>query len=516
MNIFFIFSLLFFAALGSCANDSTPLEECFREADYEEFLEVARNGLKKTSHPRHVIVVGAGMAGLSAAYTLAGAGHKVTVLEASERVGGRVNTYRNEREGWYTNLGPMRLPGQHRIVREYVKKLGLSLSPFIQEDNSTWYFVKNIRKRVWEVTKDPSLLKYPVKPSEEGKTAGQLYDESLRKITEELQRTNCSYILNKYDTYSTKEYLIKEGNLSRGAVDMIGDLLNEDSAYYISFIESLRSHVIFSREKRFDEIVGGFDQLPNTIYQSIAEMVHLNARVTKIEQNAENVTVVYQTPAKTLAYVTADYVIVCSTSRATRRIYFEPPLSPKKAHALRSTHYRSATKIILTCTRRFWEDEGISGGKSTTDLPSRFIYYINHNFTSGIGIIMAYVIADDSHFFQALEHKDIANIVLNDLSAIHQLPRKVIQSLCYPSVVKKWSLDKYSMGSITSFTPYQSQDYSEPLAKPEGRIHFAGEHTAKLHGWLDTTIKSGLRAARDVNLASEKPSGIQQRNDNTP
>ncbi|XP_026581995.1 L-amino-acid oxidase-like, partial [Pseudonaja textilis] len=144
-----------------------------------------------------------------------------------------------------------------------------------------------------------------------------------------------------------QEYLIKEGNLSRGAVDMIGDLLNEDSSYYLSFIESLKSDDLFSYEKRYDEIVGGFDQLPISMYQAIAEMVHLNAQVIKIQHNAEKVRVAYQTPAKTLSYVTADYVIVCSSSRAARRIYFEPPLPPKKAHALRSIHYKSGTKIFL-------------------------------------------------------------------------------------------------------------------------------------------------------------------------
>ncbi|XP_060540180.1 L-amino-acid oxidase-like isoform X1 [Pantherophis guttatus] len=508
-----IFSMLFLAALGSCADDRSPLEECFEGADYEEFLEIARNGLKQTSNPKHVVVVGAGMAGLSAAYVLAGAGHKVTVLEASERVGGRVTTYRNDIEGWYVNLGPMRLPGRHRIIREYIRKFGLRLNEFFQENENAWYFIKNIRKRVWEVKKDPSVLKYPVKPSEEGKPASQLYRESFKKVIEELKRTNCSYIINKYDTYSTKEYLIKEGNLSRGAVDMIGDLLNQDSGYYVSFIESLKSD-IFSKEKRYDEIVGGFDQLPISMYKAIVGSVHLNARVIKIQQNAEKVRVEYQTPVKTLSNVTADYVIVCSTARATRRINFEPPLPPKKAHALRSIHYKSGTKIFLTCTKKFWEADGIHGGKSTTDLPSRFIYYPNHNFTSGVGVLVAYVLADDADFFQALDIKSAADIVINDLSFIHQLPKKEIQALCYPSVIKKWSLDKYAMGSITAFTPYQFQEFSEPLAQPVGRIYFAGEHITKIHGWLDSTIKSGLTAARDVNRASEKPSKIRLISDN--
>nr|1F8R_A Chain A, L-amino Acid Oxidase [Calloselasma rhodostoma]1F8R_B Chain B, L-amino Acid Oxidase [Calloselasma rhodostoma]1F8R_C Chain C, L-amino Acid Oxidase [Calloselasma rhodostoma]1F8R_D Chain D, L-amino Acid Oxidase [Calloselasma rhodostoma]1F8S_A Chain A, L-AMINO ACID OXIDASE [Calloselasma rhodostoma]1F8S_B Chain B, L-AMINO ACID OXIDASE [Calloselasma rhodostoma]1F8S_C Chain C, L-AMINO ACID OXIDASE [Calloselasma rhodostoma]1F8S_D Chain D, L-AMINO ACID OXIDASE [Calloselasma rhodostoma]1F8 len=496
------------------ADDRNPLAECFQENDYEEFLEIARNGLKATSNPKHVVIVGAGMAGLSAAYVLAGAGHQVTVLEASERPGGRVRTYRNEEAGWYANLGPMRLPEKHRIVREYIRKFDLRLNEFSQENDNAWYFIKNIRKKVGEVKKDPGLLKYPVKPSEAGKSAGQLYEESLGKVVEELKRTNCSYILNKYDTYSTKEYLIKEGDLSPGAVDMIGDLLNEDSGYYVSFIESLKHDDIFAYEKRFDEIVDGMDKLPTAMYRDIQDKVHFNAQVIKIQQNDQKVTVVYETLSKETPSVTADYVIVCTTSRAVRLIKFNPPLLPKKAHALRSVHYRSGTKIFLTCTTKFWEDDGIHGGKSTTDLPSRFIYYPNHNFTNGVGVIIAYGIGDDANFFQALDFKDCADIVFNDLSLIHQLPKKDIQSFCYPSVIQKWSLDKYAMGGITTFTPYQFQHFSDPLTASQGRIYFAGEYTAQAHGWIDSTIKSGLRAARDVNLASENPSGIHLSNDN--
>ncbi|XP_048343229.1 L-amino-acid oxidase [Sphaerodactylus townsendi] len=408
-------------------------------------------------------------------------------------------TYRNYKEGWYANLGPMRLNKENRIVREYIKQLGLQMSEFGSSNSNNLYYVNNIRKRASEVNKKPSILGYHLKPEEEGKSARQLYSFAIKKVIEEVQRTNCSYLFQKYDSYSTRQYLIEVANLSHGAVQMIGVLLNHDNGYYQSFVESLKGEV-FAHSKGSDELVGGIDLLPRALYKTISNRVVLNARVVSITQKKGAVTAVYKTPRQSSS-VTADYAILTPTTKATRRIYFDPPLSANKSNALRAAYYRSATKVFLGCSKKFWEAEGIYGGQSVTDRPSRFINYMSRNFSRGFGVLLAsYVTSEDSTFFLSLSHEEILNIVFDDLSVVHQLPKEKLRRICNSSVIKRWDLDQYAMGGYVRFIPYQFTEFAKPLRETEGRLYFAGEHTTVLHGWIDSAMATGLRAARAINL----------------
>jgi len=88
-------------------------------------------------------------------------------------------------------------------------------------------------------------------------------------------------------------------------------------------------------------------------------------------------------------------------------------------------------------------------------------------------------------------------LALRDLEQIHG---KKVWSLCTGVVVKKWSADPHSLGAFALFAPYQhSEYYSEELFKSEGRVHFAGEHTAFPHAWIETAMKSAIRAAMNIN-----------------
>lgn len=210
-------------------------------------------------------------------------------------------------------------------------------------------------------------------------------------------------------------------------------------------------------------------------------------------------------PHSVLHTLTMDFVIVSTSAKATRLIIFKPPLSLDKVDVLRWVHYTSATKVVLACNEPFWEQDGIWGGVSITDRPSRYIYYPSHSLPSSKGIPLAScTLDDDSLFFISMRQDQVVDIVLEDLSILHWVPKEAPQCMCPCSVIKYCSLDPLVLGAFSKFTPYQFENYLQHFFQPEGLIHFAGEHTCLPHAWIDTAIKSSLWAARNIPAAVDE------------
>ncbi|KAM9812651.1 L-amino-acid oxidase [Syngnathus typhle] len=477
-----------------------PLYECLQDTDYSELLDIVDKGLPATKTPQHIAIIGGGIAGLTAAKFLEDAGHKVTVIEASHRVGGRIETFRNTREGWYAELGAMRIPSFQKILLSFASKLQIPLNHFIQDDRNTYFLLNGKLHKNFAVANNNDALNYTLTEGERGKSAGQLFSETLWKVRDDLQTNGCSATLAKYDSYTVKEYLVKEGNLSRGALRMIGDILNENSLFYTSMKEMLYMQSDINDNTEYYEVTDGFDHLTTALYRMLNATTILSSKVKLINQSGgRSVTVSYQDLRNpgSLTNLTVDQALVTATAKATLFLDFQPALSSDKMEALRSVHYMSATKVILSFRERFWEKEGIRGGKSITDRPSRFIYYPSHGFpgTDAGALLASYTCSDDSTLFQGVSEDELKAVILDDLVKIHGAD---IRSLFTGGLVKKWDLDPYSLGAFALFTPYQGR-YARELFQSEGRVHFAGEHTALPHGWIETSMKSALRAAKNIN-----------------
>uniref|UniRef100_A0A8C9VKL7 Amine oxidase n=1 Tax=Scleropages formosus TaxID=113540 RepID=A0A8C9VKL7_SCLFO len=479
--------------------EDDPLFKCLQDEDYDILLHIINNGLAPAKTPRHVVVVGAGIAGLTAAKFLQDAGHKVTIIEASNRIGGRVETYQNPEEGWYAELGAMRIPSFHKILLKFLQNMHVKTNSFIQYNPNTYYFVNGKLLRTYAVHDNPDLLGYPLAPSEEGKSASDLFSLALQPVND-LKKSgyNCKTVMRKYDSFSVKEYLVKEANLSRGALRMIGDILNENGFFYTALTETLYIQADINDNTTYFEITGGFDKLLKTFYRVLNCTILFEATVKAINQTKRGVTVYFEKKANkyTLDYVAADYVLVATTAKAALFMDFQPPLSASKMEALRSVHYSGSTKVVLSFKERFWENGGY-GGKTITDLPARFIYYPSHNFTGQGGAILAsYTYSDEAALFDGTDEEELKAIMLDNLAKIHG---EEIRDVYTGGVVKKWGRDPFSHGAFAIFTPYQKIDYLKELCKNEKRIYFAGEHAGAPHGWIETAMKSALRAVQKIN-----------------
>jgi monoamine oxidase len=471
------------------------------EYSLQDHLDVVKSGIKtrfKGQKPKKVVIVGAGIAGLVAGYELKRAGHTPVILEAQQRVGGRIFTLRDPfMEGLYAEVGAMRIPRAHKLTLAYIEKFGLCTDDFTMDNPNAYFYIGGRKMRIAEAEADLSLLGFETGEKELGQTAGRLWLNAIKPLLDLLEKDGDAAweeIIAKYDGYCTREFLEACG-WSEGAIEMFGLLANQEAVMNSSFLELFREDA-GGYYTNMLEIQGGTDRLPYAFLPDLKDNIRFGAKMIAIDQSEEDVTIHYRTAAGRLEEK-GDYAIITAPFPVLRHVEVLKPFSRAKQRAIRQLHYDASAKILFQCRRRFWEeDDGIFGGGTITDLPIRNLYYPDHGRETGRGVILAsYTWSEDAQRWGSLSPKDRIEQALENVAQIH--PQILHEFEVGASWM--WHDDEFAGGAFALFDPGQQTLLHKEIITPEGRIYFAGEHASLCHAWIQGAIESGLQTAISIH-----------------
>jgi monoamine oxidase len=467
-----------------------------------ETLATPEEGLEPRAQPgKRVIVLGGGIAGLVAAFELKRQGHDPLVLEAQNRVGGRIKTLRDFAPGLYAEAGAMRIPRVHDLTLAYCGLFDLPLRPFVMGNPNALVFLNGARMTVAEADANPDRLPFDLADHEKGKTWTELWNEATSEFRERYEAGgvgSLDALLREYDKYSIRGFLESRG-FSEGAIELYGVMSFRESNMTAAVVEQLRE-IVGRAFEDMQEIEGGMDLLPRAFYEHLRENVRFGAEVRAIEQSPDEVTVHFQTAASRYT-VKGDYAVCALPFSVLRDIeVMGEAFSREKQKAIRELNYNASSKILFQVRERFWErEDGIVGGTTVTDLPVRRIVYPSFSDRGDErGTLLAsYTWGQDALRWGAMDPETQIEQALEDVAQIHPSVTDAFEV----GAVHSWYSDRYARGAFALFEPEQETRLQTAIVQPEGRIHFAGEHTSLYHAWIQGALESGIRAAREIHEA---------------
>ena len=432
---------------------------------------------------KSVIVAGAGLAGLSAARALEGRGAAVTVVEARNRVGGRVWTLRDQfAAGQFAEAGADLIEDEQEHVFTIARELGLKPRRILRE--SFGFYGPDARGRR-KIHSGPGGLA----------AIGKLLAPAVHDFKLADERWD-SAIGMRYGRISVAQWLDMAKapkSVKAGLRGLRGFFLADpEDLSMLPVLEQFAESGPPGRGHIF-RIPGGNDQLATRIVKRLKGAVLLSTIVRRVVRHDDRVTVTIQALGEPHTEISADFCVCALPASTARGVLFEPPLPEPQQDAISHLRYGCATRLLLQFDRRFWNKRGRPKAFGT-DLPTGAVWDGNEQQRGRPGILSFLAGGNASKELQDILHAEGAAGVVARIDWLGK-PSTLLRSQTVA-----WDHDPWARGGYAYFDPGFDPLWRAWLARPAGRIVFAGEHTSvKSQGYMNGAIESGLRAAAEIS-----------------
>lgn len=410
------------------------------------------------------IVVGAGLAGLSAAFELVRNGCDVRVFEARDRVGGRVHTAQLG-AGQYGELGAEFVDDNHTALMAYAAEFDLKLDPACQFPDDLYWVI------------DGMLCNRKSFTAEQVTALENLYAEleTLREQQQDPLQTLDEWLeARQIAPFASRIARVQARSLFATDPDLIGP-------GFFAYPSAGGGGVTM-------RIRGGNSRLADAVAKRLGERVHTGTPVRRIQQIGDTVSVSVET-AKGLVEVVADSVIVAVPWSVLRNTPLQAPLTDPQREAIASLPYGGALKTLLQYPYRFWSRSNF--GIVLLDGEYQAIW--EPTFAQpGTEKILSCTSGGTPSMLLAQQAVDKAS------QAVYSTNPDSPEAIA--SVFHDWGADEWARGAYCYFGPGDLNRFNPHLTLPAGQVFFAGEHTASVEyrGYMEGAIRSGHRAAQQI------------------
>jgi monoamine oxidase len=388
---------------------------------------------------KHVVVVGAGLAGLTCARRLRQLGFRVTVLEARDRVGGRVLTFREFDGGRYAEAGAEFVSASHSQVRALLRTIGLvdvrAPEPDIYRHSRRWRHGAFAAADAARFSRQLASL----------------------KPAAVLDRRSAAWLMRDIDLSDRARFL---------ATHQLRDEYGVEPEYLSLLFLVQQSR---ARRPRAFRIRGGADRLPLALARGLD--VALEEPASHVESRASGVSV---------DGIDADFCVVTVPVPVLASMEFEPALPPVLEAAIELLAYGHGVKTALQYERR-------APSAVLSDLTFQTAWRDRR-------IVTAYTTGRSGLLLGSISRRTRPLLVADELDEIYPGSRALYER----GETVSWHTDGWSQGTAVAYAPGQVNRFQAAVRQPVGRLHFAGEHTDVFAGTMEGAIRSGRRVAEAI------------------